>query len=66
MERPTDKKLEVAQAYLAKCESELASLAGNTEYHPGTKLIMHKDLASEITAWKAVIVKLTPKEESHA
>lgn len=54
--------LEIAKNYLSKCESELASLATSQQYHRYTITMMQKDLASEITAWKAVIASLTPKE----
>jgi len=55
-------KLEYAKSYLSKCESELASIATSQQYHPFTRTLMQKDLASEIAAWKSVVEQLTPKE----
>jgi len=59
-----DNKLEVAQAYLAKCESELAAIITSQQYHPATKTLMKKDLESEVKAWKEVIEVLTPKGDA--
>lgn len=63
VDAPPNLKLETAQAYLIKCEAELAALTNDSKWHPSMRAVIRKDLVSEIKAWKEVIAVLTPKGE---